>query len=173
MTKEVFLKEVSGWNNHLPLLWLALEETKGSVLPVIEFGSGMGSTPYLRQYCQEAGREFNTYDGHKEWAEQMNSTLVTDWGTADIYKDSSVILVDNAPGEIRHEIMAIMKNRALIVVVHDSEAEATGYMLDKVWPLYKYRVNLTGGNTWASAVSNTIDLSIFEGQQFGEYKVTK
>jgi len=47
MTKEDFLIDVQTWNDHLPLLWLALEATKDSELPVIEFGSGMGSTPYI------------------------------------------------------------------------------------------------------------------------------
>ena len=172
MNKEEFLKDVYGWDNHRPLLWLALEATIRSPYPVTEYGAGGGSTPYLRQYCSDANREFISYDSDREWADQMNSNLITNWSNADIYKRSSVILVDNAPGEMRHEIMAIMKDRADIIVVHDSEPEATGYFLEKVWPLFRYRVNLTGGNTWASAVSNTIDLSIFVGEQFGQYKVT-
>lgn len=172
MKKEQFLNDVAGWNNHLCLLWLALEETKSSPHPVIEFGSGQGSTKYLRQYCRESNRDFISYDNNREWADQMDSHLITNWSTADIYKRSSVILVDCAPGEIRHEIMAIMKDRADIVIIHDSEPEAIGYMLDKVWPLYRSRINLTGSKTWASAVSNSIDLSIFVGQIIGEYKVT-
>lgn len=172
MTKEQFLKDVSEWNNHLPLLWLALEATIRNPYPVIEYGSGLGSTNYLRQYCLQNHREFISYDNNREWAEQMGSNLITNWSNADIYKRSSVILVDNAPGEMRHEIMAIMKDRADIIIVHDSEPNGKGYMLDKVWPLYRYRIDLTGGNTWASAVSNSIDLSIFVGQIFGEYKVT-
>jgi len=172
MTQENFLKDVSNWNNHLPLLWLALEATIRSPYPVVEYGSGNGSTNYLRQHCFDNSREFISYDNNAEWAEQMGSILISDWSTADIYKRSSVILVDNSPGESRHEIMAIMKDRSDIIVVHDSEPAATGYLLDKIWPLYKYRINLTGGNTWASAVSNTIDLSIFVDQIFGEYKVT-
>lgn len=173
MRKEDFLKDVSGWNNHLPLLWLALEETKGSIKPVVEYGSGQGSTPYLREYCQYNNRPFFSYDNNREWAEQMNSVLVTDWTSADIYKPCSVCLVDCAPGEVRHEIMAIMKDRADIVVVHDSEPKAIGYMLDKIWPLYNYRVNLIGESVQASAVSNSIDLSKFEGQIFGQYKVAR
>ncbi|SRR6266496_541208 len=173
MTKDQFLRDVSGWNNHLPLLWLGLEDTQHNKHPVIEFGSGLGSTPILKQYCKDAGREFLSYDNNAEWAEQMGSILIPNWSTAEIYKRSSVILVDCAPGESRHEIMAIMKDRADIIIVHDTEKDGSGnYLYEKIWPLFKFRINLTGGSTWASAVSNTIDLSIFVGNEFGQYKVT-
>lgn len=172
MEQAEFLKDVSTWNNHLPLLWMALEMTKGCKLPVIEWGAGSGSTPYLRQYCQDDGREFFSYDSNKEWAEKCGSIYIENWNNADIYKPSSVILVDESPGLHRHETMAIMKDRAEIIVVHDSEINGCGqYFFEKVWPLFKFRVNInkTGGGAGASMVSNKIDLNFLLGNKVGDY----
>ncbi len=175
MNKNDFLSDVRTWNNHLPLLWLALEQTKDSPLPIIEFGSGSGSSPYLRRYCLDNNREFRSYDYNKEWAEKTGSTWVEDWDKADIYKECSVCLVDESPGEHRHETMLIMKDKAQIAVVHDSEEEAGGYMLYKVWEFYKFRVNCNkgGGGAEATAVSNFFDVSIWDGQELGGFKITK
>jgi hypothetical protein len=172
MTKDNFLKDVSSWCNHRILLWLALEATYDSIYPVVEFGAGEGSTPFLRQYCYDNNRQFNSYENNREWANSMGSDLITNWNTADIYKRYSVVLIDHAPGEHRHEAMAILKDKADIIVAHDTELGAGEYMYDKVWPLFRHRINLFGNGAGASAVSNTVDLTIFEGQEFGEYKIT-
>lgn len=159
MTKEEFCKDIAGWDNHRRLLWPALEATKHLGLPVVEYGSGNGSTPYLRQYCKDNGLEFKTYDSHIEWAAQMDSIHIEDFRTADIYHPCCVALVDNAPGEMRHEEIAILKDIAQIIVVHDSETAATGYMLDRIWGLFKWRKDVMDGNTGASAISNFVDLN--------------
>ena len=175
MQQSEFLKSCSHWNDHLPLLWLALEETKDSKLPICEFGAGDGSTPYLRQYCLDNNREFVSYDFNKEWAEKTGSIHIPDWDVADIYKEYSVVLVDESPGEHRHETLSILKDKALILVVHDSETPATGYMLNKIWYLFKYRVNLNKdmGGAEASAVSNHIDVAKWDGQELAGFKITK
>lgn len=173
MTRSEFIDAFSGWDNHRGLLWLALEETKDSKYPVIEMGAGIGSTAYLRQYCIDNNREFFSYDNNREWADNMGSNLITNWGTADIYKRCSVLLVDHSPGEHRHEAIAIMKDKADIIVIHDTEPEATGYFLDKIWRLFSYRINFKVGNVGASAVSNSIDLRKFVGEQIGNYTVTE
>lgn len=173
MTQEDFIKDVGSWDNHRVLLWLALELTKGSPLPVVEYGAGHGSTPFLRQYCEDAGRTFISYESNAEWAEKCGSIYIPDWLTADVYKDCSVALVDSAPGEIRHEIIAILKDKVDVLTVHDSEPAATGYMLDKIWILYSYRVNLKSEGAWASAVSNKIDLTQFDGTLIGKFKIEK
>lgn len=159
MTKEDFLKDVGSWSNHRHLLWDALEATSRSMFPVAEFGAGEGSTPYLRQYCQEKGREFFSYESNEEWAEKCGSAFIEDWNKADIWRYYSVVLIDHAPGEHRHEAIAILKDMAGIIVIHDTEPAATGYMLDKIWGLFKYRVDFQSDGAWASAVSNSIDLT--------------
>ncbi len=39
----------TGWNNHLPLVYLALKETNGSI---VEMGMGDGSTRQLAEYAK-------------------------------------------------------------------------------------------------------------------------
>lgn len=156
MTKEQFLAEVSPYNDHLPLLWLALQQTDGSVG---EFGSGHGSTPFLKQYCLDAGREFFTYDNNQEWCDKTGSKY-TEWDNPEIYRDYSVCLIDHAPGEHRHKALAILKDKVQILVVHDSEPNGSGnYMLNKIWPLFKYKINLKSEGAWATALSNHIDVT--------------
>lgn len=168
MTKEDFLKDVSSWNDHLPLLWLALQETTGSVC---EFGSGDGSTPYLREYCKDADREFFSYDNSVEWVDRTGSTFVN-WYDSSLYREYDVCLIDHAPGELRHEALAILKDKVKILVVHDSEPVGSGnYKLDKIWHLFKYRVNLKSDGAWATALSNHIDVTKWSGQELAGFKI--
>lgn len=160
MTKEEFLHDVSEWSSHRPLLFWALEIMKHSVDPVVEFGSGDGSTKFIRQYCIDNSMKFLTYDSNKEWAGKTGSTYIENFRTAGIYGPMSVALVDNAPGETRHEIMAIIKDICPLIVVHDSQEP--GYELEKIWPLFKYRYDYKEFNTMASIVSNTIDVSLIK-----------
>jgi hypothetical protein len=176
MTREQFLENVGSWDDHRILLWEALEITKESKLPVIEYGAGNGSTPYLRQYCLDNGRTFISYENNEEWAKECGSTFIISWDNPDLYQLSSVSLVDCAPGEVRHEIMLILKDRSDIVVVHDSEAAATGYMLEKVWPFYQRRVNVInvdGAGAEATAVSNKYELHSFVGKTWNNFKVVQ
>jgi hypothetical protein len=172
MTKEEFLIDVQTWNDHLPLLWLALEQTKDSKLPVIEYGSGGGSTPYLRKYCLDNNREFISYDYNKEWAEKTGSTYVENWEQEIIYRECSVVLIDESPGEHRHESVLIMKDRADILVLHD--VEEAGYMYDKCWEFFKYRVNCHKGQggAEAAALSNKIDITQWGEQVLAGFKIT-
>jgi hypothetical protein len=167
MTKEGFCKEMTGDNNHRLLLWRALECTKGKV---VEFGSGWGSTPYLREYCLDSDRPFETYDNGKDWAERQGSTYVSDWDSID--PKGSVILIDHAPGERRWYDVRKLLNNFDIFVIHDSEPEGAGnYQLENIWHLFKYRVDVKTVGAWATAVSNTIDVREWVGESFGNYKI--
>lgn len=175
MEQSEFLKDVSTWNDHLPLLWLALEATKESNLPVAEFGSGFGSSTYLREYCKQNNREFLSYDNDKEWAEKTGAIHIPDWSTADIYKPYSVILCDEAPGDNRHKTVAILSDKADILVLHDSEENGGGeYFYEKIWGLFKYRVNINkeSGGAGASAISNKFDVTKWEGMELAGFKIT-
>lgn len=154
MTKKEFLTDVQGWNNHRYLLWEALKLTKGKV---VEFGCGDGSTPYLDKYCKKHKREFKSYEGHKDWANKFNSHFIEDWEQIN-ESDIDVLFIDHAPGERRHLDVIKYANIAKIIVIHDSEPEATGYMMDKVWHLFKYRKDYTSTGAWATMVSNFIEL---------------
>lgn len=162
MTKENFLSDVGSWNNHLVLLWEALELTSSSPYGVAEFGAGTGSTPYLREYCKDANRTFVSYENNKEWADKCGSTFIDSFITANIYTQYSVVLIDFAPGEQRHEAVAILKDLAQIIVIHDSEEGGSGnYMYSKIYPLFKYRkdYNVTEGGAGATMLSNYVDFT--------------
>ena len=147
-----FIENVQNWENHRPLLWWALKETKGQIEPVLEMGCGEGSTPYLMQYLKTDKRKLISYDYDKEWADKYNANHVTDWDSIE-HENYSVILIDHSPGERRHLDVIKLANKCDYMIIHDSEPAATGYMLDKVWHLFPYRRNLKTEGAWATIVS--------------------
>jgi len=168
MTKEEFIKDVANWDNHRHLLWPALEATTGEV---IEMGMGQGSTPFLHEYCKDAGRKLFSYDGNLEWAMKFQEMItdghrvlhVHNWDDVSMRHPSpDVVLIDHAPGERRYIDVQRFANTAKIIVIHDSEPAATGYMMNKIWHLFKYRKDFVTGGAWATAVSNFVDLTTFE-----------
>jgi hypothetical protein len=168
-----FLKAVTGnWNNHLPLLLLGLSHTDGAVM---ELGSGDGSTPYLRKYCADYKRTFQSFDNNQEWCAKTSAEYVQDWnpliaGAAGAYR--GLIFIDHAPGERRADDAIKLANAADILVLHDTEEGGAGdYKWDKAWPHFKYRLNYnkSGGGAGATAVSNKIDLNRFRGLSLGQF----
>lgn len=166
MTREQFVGKIENWHSYRPLLWEALEATEGHV---VEFGIGPGSTGPLHEYCLARGRMLFSYENNKEWFDQyaymhcghhyMN--FVQDWDNA-VRKHREpvgVAFIDHAPGERRKYDIALFCNTAQIVVVHDSEPEATGYGIDLIAPLFKYRKDFTDFPAHATAFSNFIDVS--------------
>lgn len=142
----------------------------------MELGSGEGSTPYLRKYCQGAGRTFRSFDNSEEWCEKTGASYVGNWDDLiekTLQYHHGVIFIDHAPGERRHLDAIALANAADILVLHDTEVGGAGnYMWDKAWPHFKYRLNYnkTGGGAGATAVSNKIDLNQFRGLKLGEYQ---
>ncbi len=161
MNREEFLNGVSDWCNHRVLLWPALQATTGKV---VEFGAGDGSTPFLRKYCEDNNREFLSFDNNKEWADKHNSTLVTDWDNLNI-ADIDVLLIDHAPGERRWIDIQKYSSIAKVIVIHDSEPEATGYLLSNIWKLFPFRINWESKGAWATMVSKHIDHKTLEDAQ--------
>jgi hypothetical protein len=168
MTKKEFLKDCANWDNHRHLLWPALEATSGDV---IEMGMGAGSTPFLHQYCEDNVRKLYSYDNSTEWAKRFidlkspchHVGAVVSWDEiSETHPAPDVVLIDHAPGERRYIDVQRYANSAKILVIHDSEPAATGYMMDKIWHLFKYRIDWKTEGAWATAVSNFIDVSKFE-----------
>jgi hypothetical protein len=178
MTKTEFLQNVNPWGNHRNLLWAALEATKALHLPVIELGSGPSSTPYLRQYCKDNGLPFETYETDRVWSTAMKSRLVLNWDSETFWVNHyGVCLLDCAPGEYRK--VALMKLKAEIIILHDSEPKgwnASDYQVRPLFKNFKYVIdeqpkdmknekghiiNFAKGSPWTSALSNTIDVTKF------------
>lgn len=172
-----FLKNIDGnWENHKPMLLLGLTLSGGDV---IELGSGESSTEYLRRYCKDAGRLFFSYDNNRQWADITKAAWVNDWDhpcrfdpVGGIWRKCGLLFVDHAPGEHRKVAVERMKDKADIIVIHDTEEGGAGdYKFDTIWHLFKYRLNYnkTGGGAGATAVSNTIDLNRFRGLSLGQF----
>lgn len=167
MTKEKFLEGVQNWNNHLYLLWPALEATSG---PVVEYGMGDGSTNQLHQYCKDKNRMFASFDFNKEWADKFRHLEsethkifhAPDWDKISINSFIDVLLIDHSPGERRWEDVKKYAFKAQYTVIHDTEPAATGYMLDKIWHLFKFRKDYKTDGAWASIVSNFSDVNLLE-----------
>lgn len=147
-----FIENVQNWDNHRPLLWWALKQTKGQTEHVLEMGCGEGSTPYLQQYLKTDKRKLISYDYSKEWADKYNAIHITDWDSIN-HEQYSVILIDHSPGERRYIDIQKLKDNCDYMIIHDSEPAAYGYMLDKIWHLFPYRRNLITDGAWATIVS--------------------
>jgi hypothetical protein len=175
-----FLKNVGNWNNHRPLLRMALDATSGSIL---ELGMGDGSTPFLHDYAEQYKRKLISYDHNDKYTlryihlESVHHTiLVADWEKTQIEeKQWSVVLIDQWPAERRHIDAINLKDKAELVIIHDSEPQSTGYMMDKVWPHYKYRLNLVHPDHEAHAcmLSNSIDITGWKIPKFTLEKAAK
>lgn len=168
MTKEEFLHDVTNNDlDHRILLWEALQLTTGKV---VEFGSGHGSTPYLRKHCNEAERQFESYDHNFDWCMATGAKLVenANWEGVNI-NNVDVLFIDHAPGERRKEDIVKYKDIAKILVIHDTEPPADhGYQTRQHYPSFKYWVEIRTNGAWASMVSNHIDLSstVGEGNEY-------
>lgn len=195
MEQSKFLEGTTDWNNHLPLLWLALEETKQG--EVVEMGCGDGSTRQLHEYCKAHTRGLISFDTDLEWLNKYKLTLeqpyhqfihiLNDWHKAkDLCPNPSVILIDHAPGERRIVDVKRFMDINGILVLHDTQPPPTAadYGYERIWNLFKYRIDLTcpvnpepapdgtlHNRTWASAVSNNYDVTKWKGLTFnnGDY----
>jgi hypothetical protein len=168
------LNDIEGWCNHRPLMYIALELTKKSTAPILELGCGKGSTEQLHQYVNHDNRTLISFDTNENWLntykhlENNNHKLVyktdeqtSEWLNEITNEGISVCLIDHAPGERRHSDIQSIYKKCDILVIHDSEPEATGYMLDKIWHLFKYRLDIKRNGAWATMVSNKYDFSKF------------
>ena len=162
--------------SYYPLLFKALEETKGSVL---ELGTGHGSTVLLHDYCRS--RKLNSFDEKAEWLNKFtylrsmthNLSLVTDWRLVAInHPDAEVIFIDHAPGEDRKQMILDFKDSKGILVCHDTEPAADhGYQMRQHWGLFKYVTEVKTNGAWETTMSNTIDVTKWNGEIFGDYKI--
>jgi len=170
-------------HSYYPLLYLALQTTKKGV--VIEMGTGHGSTKLLHDYCEAKGRYLYSYDEKEEWGSKFyylaNDThkveVLTDWDNV-VYShkdgDVSVVFIDHAPGERRKEDIMNFKDIDGILVCHDTEPAADyGYQMRQHFKEFKYVVEVQTSGAWATALSNTIDITKWDGQKFGSYTCTK
>lgn len=168
-------------HSYYPLLYLALQTTKTG--NVIEMGTGYGSTKLLHDYCEVKKRFLASFDEKEEWGskfydlrnEQHTVSVIDNW---DFVKESiakpTVVFIDHAPGERRKEDILNFKDIDGILVCHDTEPAADyGYQMRQHFSLFKYVIEVKTDGAWATALSNTYDVTKWDGQKFGKYICTK
>lgn len=174
MTREEFLKDIDNWSNHRILLWQALENT--SAHKVIEMGCGNGSTPYLQNYCDDKMWRYTllSYDNNEQWADKFGAFFVGDWDSVMLSwvngEKIAVVLIDHAPGEHRRKALQFFIDHPElfeIIVIHDSEPSghnASDYQVRELFSNFKYVKDLEAPSpkAWATALSNTIDVTKFD-----------
>lgn len=163
-------------HSYYPLLYKALEETKGDVL---ELGTGWGSTPLLNEYCQD--RKLFSYEEKQVWLDKFihfaskrhGLRFVSDWRVVKKdHPDAEVVFIDHAPGEDRKQMILDFADTKGILVIHDTEPAADhGYQMRQHFGLFKYKVEVETSGAWATALSNTIDITKWSGETFGDYTI--
>lgn len=175
--KEQFFKGITDWENFLPLMYFAMQETEGDI---VECGVGGGGSQKIHDYCEFYNRRLYSFESDNEWLEQFKHLRsekhimagVQNWDMIrDICPNPSVVLVDSSPGHIRVDIIRKFADINGIVCVHDSQPPPTAadYKFETIWPLFKYKVDLQVDmnhevdpphqRTWATAVSNHYDVT--------------
>lgn len=168
MTQQDFLKGIDNQCNHRVLLWEALKLTAGKV---VEFGSGHGSTPFLRQFCEETQRPFESYESNAVWAEMTGATLIDDWAELPSF-ECDVLFLDHAPGERRQFDLQKFANLAKIIVIHDSEPTGGGdYRVRQHFEKFLHKVEVKTSGAWATMISNHIPLDGCVGQVNETYSI--
>lgn len=172
----------TSWNNHLPLLWFALEETQTG--KVVELGMGDGSTQWLRNYCSKRNRELISYDNDIFWFNKHKhdgALFIRDWDRIET-TGVTVVLVDHAPGERRVADALKYKQNNAIIVCHDTEAPPCGgnYKWHEAFKEYRYKATIKGDSAdgvhngiWATALSNHYNLTKWIGMRVGKYTIVE
>jgi hypothetical protein len=147
---------------HLPVLRLACERVPG---PVIEFGAGYTSTGHLATMAA-LGRRCVSYEDNTEWADRVQEFAAAGvemhyvpdlvQSSAEVGEHYGVCFVDSTI-QTRAFIIALMRDRADVIVVHDTEEAVEWlYQMDRVLKTFAFRRDWMAGNQ-TTVVSDTID----------------
>ena len=157
------------YGTHLPCLIKALGKTSGDIL---ELGTGIFSTPYLRYQCMLSNRKLVSYENFREWYDFMlkywtsnynhEINFIDEYSQAPIDKDWDIILIDQTPDSSRSEEALRLKDRAKYIILHDanpSNYKVTGY--DKIYSQFKYKTEWLGDKNKALVVFYNFTLFSF------------
>ncbi len=120
------------WATHLPALVACVAASQG---PILECGAGLWSTPVLHSLCAPARRLLVSVESNAEWIARFRH-LACDWHRVEQIADwNAVPLIDGqwAVAFVDHgvaprgPVVAALRERARVVVMHDSECGYCGY----------------------------------------------
>lgn len=135
---------------HFPILAACLARSSG---PVLELGTGDGSTPLIHYAACGVRRFVVSADGDLAWLRKYSEGYacprrhefihVGNWDEFSILEalEWGVALVDCAPGEARYKLAMRLANRCKWVILHDTEKDynvGTNYTYERATPSYKY-----------------------------------
>lgn len=149
-------ESLNDWDSHRPLLWLMCENIDGGVM---EFGSGFGSTPLLKE---RLGGLFISFDNNEDWCKKTGAKYTQAFLSISINgcKDNlKAVFVDAAPADIRKALIEKWKD-VPVMVIHDTEPGADYvYHMSEILSTFKYRLDYQPeGKPHTTAVSNTINI---------------
>jgi hypothetical protein len=158
---------------HIPILARCVSVFGGNVL---EFGTGMGSSPLL---CTMVDGELHSFESNPNWFISMTSgahgknlwtkpnhhihkIVYNNWDsvytTIDWSKHWSIAFIDHAPGERRIVDIYKLKDLVDVIIYHDSEEPSYGWaQLDGV---FKWKRDFDLFPVMTTVVSNRVDLSV-------------
>lgn len=173
------------YGSHIPILAAAVAATRG---PVVELGAGDNSTPMLHYMCRAMRRGLVTFDNDPKWMTRFSEYNNQDWhmvcgvcppwhmeieNPACWYPSVNsarwgLAFVDCAPGEIRTPLIRRLKDRADLIVVHDSEKDhgsGADYKYEQVIPEFRYVSEFRRFRPYTLVLSNVMDFKIEEVDQ--------
>jgi hypothetical protein len=126
---------------HQKFLEFYISKTTGDIL---EFGSGYGSTKFIRDLIKNTDRKLVTYENDKEWINSMIEKIppndnhqyvyVKDWDETikSIPKFNwSIVFIDQSPWDARVTAMKHFKNHVEYIIIHDVDYFSTNNIFGK------------------------------------------
>jgi hypothetical protein len=142
--KNYITYKVNEYATHQPFLWHFLKKTDK---PILELGSGYGSTPLLHAYSAKHKIPLYTLDHDKEWLSRFSCleselhTLLSvdvsgDWLPFEeaIPKEIEfgIIFIDHGSWQSRLDCARLLKDRADYILVHDFDNLVMAYNFGRV-----------------------------------------
>ena len=161
--RSLFAGVTSGYDTHRPVLGEAVLRTSG---PILELGTGHGSTPSLHQLSEARQRRVFSFDHDREWIAEFAALKSEDhflawlksWDDCPIESGIwGVAFVDHAPAERRVVELRRLAFRAQVIVVHDTEDPEYGY--ETLFGAFAYRRDDRTYKQWTTLLSNYVDVS--------------
>ena len=161
--KALFAGIASGYETHRPVLCEAVLRTRG---PILELGTGDGSTPALHSVAAECSRRVFSFDHDRDWldrfihlrGERHFIAHLLSWDDCPIESQFwAVALVDHKPAERRVVDIARLAYRAELIVVHDTDSPEYGY--EAILDSFAHRLEYREHQQWTTLLSNYVDVS--------------
>lgn len=173
-------KRFNSWATHLPLLAKVIAKTRGSVL---ELGPGLYSTPVISMLMAGSGREYLGVDTDLAWIDWIKNQKVlmdpthkvehvSDYKGTSIWEQLAptrdallqkrwgVVFLDCFPDEIRYGLLQFVRERATVIVCHDTSPNMDKRMgLRPLLESFKHRYTYNRLMPWTDVVSDQIDVN--------------